>query len=163
MASKCKFAASPTLVSGLLTGTATASHLTSLSIPHPSLRSTVGGLQTLSEWLQARMFLTNFRPVPLTEHVVFQGTVYMKVIWIGEGRWHTSYSSPLHWHPGNIGGECSAFCVIFWVQVHGNVDVDSPLVRLRTLDRRFDRRSDPDGIAALVAEVREFGWVGVAH
>lgn len=45
------------------------------------------------------MFLTNFRPVPLTEHVVFQGTVYMKVIWIGEGRWHTSYSSPLHWYP----------------------------------------------------------------
>uniref|UniRef100_A0A1D1ZW21 DNA polymerase theta n=2 Tax=Auxenochlorella protothecoides TaxID=3075 RepID=A0A1D1ZW21_AUXPR len=79
-----------------------------------AMSATMGGLQTLSEWLQARMFLTNFRPVPLTEHVVFQGTVYMKV--------------------------------------HGNVDVDSPLVRLRTLDRCFDRRSDPDGIAALVAE-----------
>ncbi|RMZ52974.1 hypothetical protein APUTEX25_001093, partial [Auxenochlorella protothecoides] len=43
-----------------------------------AMSATVGGLQTLSEWLQARMFLTNFRPVPLTEHVVFQGTVYMK-------------------------------------------------------------------------------------
>ncbi len=30
-------------------------------------------------WLRARLFLTNYRPVPLTEHAVFQGTVYEKV------------------------------------------------------------------------------------
>ena len=39
----------------------------------------VGGLEALRAWLRARLFLTNYRPVPLTEHAVFQGTVYEKV------------------------------------------------------------------------------------
>ena len=29
--------------------------------------------------MQARLFITNYRPVPLTEHVVFEGKVYVKV------------------------------------------------------------------------------------
>lgn len=44
-------------------------------LPH----SAVGGLEALQEWLRARLFLTNYRPVPLTEHAVFQGTVFQKV------------------------------------------------------------------------------------
>lgn len=30
-------------------------------------------------WLRAELFLTNFRPVPLTEHAVFGGKVYEKL------------------------------------------------------------------------------------
>lgn len=37
------------------------------------------GLDTLCTWLRALLFMTNFRPVPLTEHVVFQGVAYRKV------------------------------------------------------------------------------------
>lgn len=41
--------------------------------------SAVGGLQALRAWLRAELFLTNFRPVPLTEHAVFRGRVYEKI------------------------------------------------------------------------------------
>ncbi len=37
------------------------------------------GLEELRSWMQAELFLTNFRPVPLTEHAVFKGCVYSKV------------------------------------------------------------------------------------
>ena len=43
------------------------------------LFSAVGGLETLRKWLHARLFLTNYRPVPLTEYAVFNGTVYAKI------------------------------------------------------------------------------------
>lgn len=43
------------------------------------MSATMGRLDALSKWLGCRLFLTNFRPVPLTEHAVFQGTVYRKV------------------------------------------------------------------------------------
>ncbi len=36
------------------------------------------GMDTLCTWLRAELFMTNFRPVPLTEHVVFQGVAYRK-------------------------------------------------------------------------------------
>ena len=39
----------------------------------------MAGLEAMGNWLNARLFLTNFRPVPLTEHAVFAGTVYKKV------------------------------------------------------------------------------------
>jgi len=39
----------------------------------------VGGLETLRKWLRAHLFLTNYRPVPLTEYAVFKGTVYEKL------------------------------------------------------------------------------------
>lgn len=37
------------------------------------------GLEQVAAWLQARLFITNYRPIPLTEHVVMQGVVYAKV------------------------------------------------------------------------------------
>lgn len=39
----------------------------------------MGGLEALRSWLRAELFLTNFRPVPLTEHVVVRGKVYEKI------------------------------------------------------------------------------------
>lgn len=43
------------------------------------MSATMGGLETVCEWLHARLFLTNFRPVPLTEFAVFKGKVFQKV------------------------------------------------------------------------------------
>jgi DNA polymerase theta len=48
------------------------------SIQIVAMSATMSGLDSLSSWLDAHLFLTNFRPVPLTEHAVFQGTVYAK-------------------------------------------------------------------------------------
>ena len=42
------------------------------------MSATIGGLQSLADWLGARLFITNYRPVPLTEYVVFGSTVYGK-------------------------------------------------------------------------------------
>ncbi|BDA50034.1 DNA polymerase theta [Coccomyxa sp. Obi] len=42
------------------------------------MSATMGGLDALSKWLNCRLFFTNFRPVSLTEHAVFQGTVFTK-------------------------------------------------------------------------------------
>ena len=42
------------------------------------MSATMAGLDAMGEWLNARLFLTNFRPVPLTEHAVFAGTVFRK-------------------------------------------------------------------------------------
>ena len=39
----------------------------------------LAGLQEVRSWMRAELFLTNFRPVPLTEHAVFKGCVYAKV------------------------------------------------------------------------------------
>jgi hypothetical protein len=43
-----------------------------------AMSATMTGLDSLSAWLGAHLFLTNFRPVPLTEHAVFGGVVYAK-------------------------------------------------------------------------------------
>lgn len=43
-----------------------------------AMSATMSGLDSLSDWLGANLFLTNFRPVPLTEHAVFEGTVFAK-------------------------------------------------------------------------------------
>lgn len=43
------------------------------------MSATMAGLDAMGQWLQARLFFTNFRPVPLTEHAVFAGTIYRKV------------------------------------------------------------------------------------
>lgn len=40
------------------------------------MSATAGGLETLATWLRARLFLTNFRPVPLKEHAVFGSTIF---------------------------------------------------------------------------------------
>ncbi|KAK9826374.1 hypothetical protein WJX81_004727 [Elliptochloris bilobata] len=42
------------------------------------MSATMGGLDALCTWLVAQLFVTNFRPVPLTEHAVFQGAAYRK-------------------------------------------------------------------------------------
>lgn len=43
-----------------------------------AMSATMSGLDSLSSWLNAHLFLTNFRPVPLTEHAVFEGRVFVK-------------------------------------------------------------------------------------
>lgn len=48
------------------------------SVQIVAMSATMTGLDSLSAWLNAHLFLTNFRPVPLSEHVVFQGTVFIK-------------------------------------------------------------------------------------
>lgn len=48
-------------------------------VTHVSPTPAVGGLEALRAWLRAELFLTNFRPVPLTEHAVFRGRVYEKI------------------------------------------------------------------------------------
>eukprot|EP00878_Enallax_costatus_P029732 GHUV01032275.1.p1 GENE.GHUV01032275.1~~GHUV01032275.1.p1 ORF type:complete len:187 (+),score=48.44 GHUV01032275.1:326-886(+) len=48
------------------------------SVQIVAMSATMAGLDSLSTWLDAHLFLTNFRPVPLTEHAVFEGTVYVK-------------------------------------------------------------------------------------
>lgn len=48
-----------------------------------AMSATMAGLDSLSLWLDAHLFLTNFRPVPLTEHAVFEGTVYVKQAQVG--------------------------------------------------------------------------------
>lgn len=60
---------------GLIRGRGSRSHVRyNLNIFTPA-----PGLERLAKWMRARLFITNFRPVPLTEHVVFQGVVYVKV------------------------------------------------------------------------------------
>ena len=49
------------------------------SLGNPRPTGSDAGLQELRSWMQAELFLTNFRPVPLTEHAVFKGCVYSKV------------------------------------------------------------------------------------
>ncbi len=41
------------------------------------MSATMSGLELLSNWLCAQLFMTNFRPVPLAEHAVFCGHVYV--------------------------------------------------------------------------------------
>jgi superfamily II RNA helicase len=48
----------------------------SCSVQIVAMSATMMGLDSLSSWLRAHLFLTNFRPVPLTEHAVFGGAVY---------------------------------------------------------------------------------------
>jgi DNA polymerase theta len=43
-----------------------------------AMSATMAGLEDLSGWLSANLFLTNFRPVPLTEHAVFGGVVFRR-------------------------------------------------------------------------------------
>lgn len=48
------------------------------SVQVVAMSATMSGLDSLSAWLGGHLFLTNFRPVPLSEHAVFGGTVYAK-------------------------------------------------------------------------------------
>ncbi|PNH10835.1 Helicase POLQ-like [Tetrabaena socialis] len=43
------------------------------------MSATMSGLDDMCGWLGARLFMTNFRPVPLTEHAVFKGRVFRKL------------------------------------------------------------------------------------
>lgn len=40
------------------------------------MSATIGGVEVLAEWLDAHLFLTNFRPVVLTEHVQRGGDIF---------------------------------------------------------------------------------------
>ncbi|MEW5302206.1 MAG: hypothetical protein WDW36_005009 [Sanguina aurantia] len=50
-----------------------------ISIQVVAMSATISGLDAMCAWLRARLFMTNFRPVPLVEHAVFQGCVYKKL------------------------------------------------------------------------------------
>ena len=39
----------------------------------------LAGLEAMCQWLRARLFVTDFRPVPLQEYAVFGGQVHSKV------------------------------------------------------------------------------------
>ena len=43
-----------------------------------ALSATIGNVRFLADWLQARLYITDFRPVPLTESIVFGTTVLDK-------------------------------------------------------------------------------------
>eukprot|EP00887_Chlorella_sp_A99_P004871 scaffold4.g4871.t1 len=43
------------------------------------MSATMGGLESLRRWLRAELFMTNYRPVPLSEHAVFRGKVYARL------------------------------------------------------------------------------------
>lgn len=40
-----------------------------------AMSATMSGLDTLRSWLGARLFVTNYRPVSLEEHIVINGKV----------------------------------------------------------------------------------------
>jgi hypothetical protein len=73
------------------------------SIQIVAMSATMSGLDSLSSWLDAQLFLTNFRPVPLTEHAVFEGTVYAKAnlpqLQCGGGCWGYRFA-----RKGPVGG-----------------------------------------------------------
>eukprot|EP00854_Cymbomonas_tetramitiformis_P004066 gene4066-5040_t len=50
------------------TGKPTSSQQPEHELQIVGMSATVGGVEVLSKWLQAELFLTNFRPVPLTEY-----------------------------------------------------------------------------------------------
>lgn len=43
------------------------------------MSATMSRLEAMCSWLDARLFLTNYRPVPLREHAVFDGQVMKRV------------------------------------------------------------------------------------
>ncbi len=43
------------------------------------MSATMGGLDAMCSWLSARLFMTNFRPVVLSEYAVFAGKVFKKL------------------------------------------------------------------------------------
>ena len=90
----------------------------------------MGGLESLREWLGARLSLTNFRPVPLTEHAVFAGRVFRK-------RAPSAASDSADADSDADGQPGGAGC---------------PLEEEREL-RRSDPRLDRDRLVPLVAEV----------
>ena len=63
------------------------------------MSATAGGLDTLAAWLRARLFMTNFRPVPLVEHAVFAGTIFELVRPFWQCKHHTCLAVSEHcWH-----------------------------------------------------------------
>ena len=109
----------------------------------PSLTA-VGGLERLRAWLRAELFLTNFRPVPLTEHAVFRGRVYEKL-------------SP------QVGGGTASLLAWLWLatstgagatqaqEVVGLEEGQPPLRELREV-APSDSGRDADRLVPLVAE-----------
>ena len=83
---------------------------------HSSCPAAVGGLEHLRAWLRAELFLTNFRPVPLSEHAVFRGKVYEKILKevCRQGRAHRCVGGSVEARPtrAHAGPEHSMLCFL---------------------------------------------------
>lgn len=91
----------------------------------------------LREWLGARLFCTNYRPVPLTEHAVFEGTIYRKI---------------LDTLPQSAADDANA------VALDLNPGADTcPLQLERKLPPSSDPKRDPDRLIPLISEVTAEG------
>ena len=106
----------------------------------------MGGLEVLRDWLGARLFCTNYRPVPLTEYAVFERTVYRKVLSTLPNKQTTDGGCE------NFEGDAS----------HPPIDLSPgaetcPLQLERKLppvtSSPVDSKRDPDGLIPLISEV----------
>ncbi|GAX85126.1 hypothetical protein CEUSTIGMA_g12546.t1 [Chlamydomonas eustigma] len=133
-----------------LSSAPSSSSLSSSLLPQPSgchtqlvcMSATMGGLETMCAWLDARLFMTNYRPVLLTEHAVFQGKVYSKR--------RSTVSCTAATRAGDDKSATTLMIGKSAVQDAGNDD--TPLEEQRSLSVS-DPDVDKDGLVALVAEV----------
>jgi replicative superfamily II helicase len=97
----------------------------------------VGGLEPLRAWLRARLFQTNYRPVPLTQHLISERAVYKCT---EPFQRHQGTKEATHLGENEIKGK--------------NCDTsdNEGLELMRRLPQSPDARRDPDSIAPLVAE-----------
>eukprot|EP00798_Chlamydomonas_sp_ICE-L_P022959 gene22959-30144_t len=121
--------------------------------PRPQIicmSATMRGLDSMCSWLDARLFMTNFRPVLLTEFAVFAGKVYQKRS-ISEMSAATTEAARK-----KKAAAKSAISEVGFVNAKnakvkkGNMDKVEPFIELRELPESCSSR-DKDGLVHLVA------------
>jgi hypothetical protein len=132
------------------------------SVQIVAMSATMAGLDSLSTWLRAHLFLTNFRPVPLSEHAVFGGTVFAKAPQAQGGaaageQGVAKCSSVLTTPPLNQPCPCPSsrhrtVCLPGATDAAAAAGAGGILVEQRKLPG--NATSDRDSVLALVAEVR---------
>ena len=118
----------------------------SATVSHPTL-------ERLAGWLDARLFCTNFRPVPLQEHVVCDGAVYRKGFGSSQQAGGSAAAGKENAHPLNPphpqGGPGNSNST-----AGGERDIPRGLVHERDIPRSAN---DRDGTLALVEEAVSCG------